>query len=234
MSNYVDLSSFNPDPNVINWPEYVAWSKTGDGISRLALRVGQGVGVPDTKFAAYFDAAKGAGIEHFIFYWFVYPWLHPGWSGAQSEVESFLSTLGTRLGANDLLMCDAEEYQGNVGPADWHWDFLHLTSELGHVAPARCPMYSYPDYIVRQLQDPRLAQFPLILADYGPTVAPPAPKPWGSLMAWQKTSKGVVPGIPGAVDVDLWEMAAAPPPKPTPNVAQAIADLKAALAALGG
>src|SRR6185312_7554753 len=113
---YIDVSSFQGGEN-INWATYVAWSKGGDGVARLCLRVDQGTGTPDANFAGFYAAAKAAGVEQFIFYHTCYPGLHPSWAGAQAEASAFLQYLGNRAGPNDLLMLDYEGTGGNLsGP----------------------------------------------------------------------------------------------------------------------
>lgn len=198
---YADLSSFNPEN--INWQQYVAWSAQDDGIARVALRVSQGVGVPDTLFPAHYANAKAAGVGEFIFYHFAYPWLHPGIAGAQAEADYFLSQLPT-LGPNDLLMLDAESYQGQSGPGSWYYDWLQhaINGAMKHTVT----IYANPAYIASNLQDTRLAAFPLILADwtFNPASRPPAPAPWSGYLALQYTDRGVAGGIPETVDLDLF------------------------------
>lgn len=237
MSNYVDISSFQPEN--IDYAQYLPWSRQGDGISRICLRVDQGVGVKDGLLEAHFNAAMNAHVDSIIYYHFCYPWLHKDYAGAQAEVNSFLGYLGHRLRSSDQVMCDDEDYvdpQGvrHVGPAAWYYDFAHILAGNASLSNNRVLVYSYLSYIQSNLQDPRLAQYPLVFARYGAGMHPPCPAPWSSYAALQYTSKGTVPGIPEAVDVDIYyaPVAPTPPPPPTPDIAGAKAQITAAQAAL--
>lgn len=215
---YIDISSWQPD--TIDWARYKVWSAGGDGVSRVCLRVDQGTGTPDTLFSTHYARAKAAGIEQFIFYHFCYPWLNPGWIGAQEEVKSFMRYLGSALGPDDLVMLDAEPVNGRSGPADWHYDWLEMCAAIANLPFHRVAIYANSSYISTNLQDPRLAQFPLILAAWNNNPTPPsAPRPWTSLLAWQYTDKAIVSGVPEPVDADFFLQ---PPPAPPPNPNQEI------------
>ena len=233
MSNYIDISSFEPEN--IDYSLYLPWSEQGDGVSRICLRVDQGVGVPDSLYQAHYSKAVSAGVQQIIHYHFAYPWLHPEYAGAQAEVDAFKGFLGTRLRDNDLLMLDAEDVKGASGPAGWYFDFLHILSGNLGLPAERCTIYSYLAYIQAHLQDARLAGFPLIFARYGAGMHPPCPAPWSSYMALQYTASGHVPGVPEAVDVDVFYAPVAPPPPPAtgPDLAKIKADAEDILAQLG-
>jgi hypothetical protein len=58
---FCDLSQFQPQ--YIDWRAYKAWSASGDGVSRVALRSSYGVGYKDQHFDAYRTGALDAGID---------------------------------------------------------------------------------------------------------------------------------------------------------------------------
>jgi GH25 family lysozyme M1 (1,4-beta-N-acetylmuramidase) len=254
---FADLSSFNPDSD-INWPDYVKWSAQDDGISRVSLRVDQGVGVPDSAFLLHYNNAMKAGVQQFCFYHFAYPALHPDYAGAEAEVRSFLGYLGNRLRPSDVVMLDWEPYTPpggaeQTGPADWAWTWLHIASGFAQISNARTWIYADPSYIASNGQDPRLASFPVMLARWTaapPTTAPAPPHPFSILAGVQWTDKGVVGGISETVDADIYELPGVllappapppPPPGPTPpdlaavksNILAAVGSLNTALAQLG-
>ena len=202
MSNALlaDISSWQPAQ--IDWPAYVAWSKSGDGTARVIMRASQGVGVPDANFERYWQSAIAAGVEVIGVYHYSYPNLQPGSSGAVAEANYLHSIVGTRLRSQDFLMLD---YEQNVpeATADWALAFLAQTAQNFATLPR---IYSYLSFIQTKLQDARLARYPLIYArwTYDPNNRPPVPHPWTSYEFLQYTDKGSVPGIPGNVDVNVF------------------------------
>jgi GH25 family lysozyme M1 (1,4-beta-N-acetylmuramidase) len=232
MSNalYIDISSWQPEN--FNWAAFKVWSAAGDGTSRVCLRVDQGVNTPDALFAAHYANAKAAGIQQFIFYHYAYPGINPNWAGAQAEVTSFLSHLGSRLGPDDLVMLDYEEA---VAPAEWAYDWLHLCSEDAKIPTNRVAVYASLSYVGGHLQDSRLPAFPLIVADwtFDPNSRPAAPHPWTSYMALQYTDKLTgVAGVPEAVDANVFLHEPSPPTPPGPDLAKITAYLNLAMQAI--
>jgi len=67
-----------------------------------------------------------------------------------------------------------------------------------HVEPV---VYTYPDFWRRGGGDALAAQ-PLWIAHYT-TACPTVPPPWHDWQYWQHSERGRVPGITGAVDLDL-------------------------------
>ena len=65
-----------------------------------------------------------------------------------------------------------------------------------------------------------LARFKLWDAAYTAS-EPPAPAPWKTISAWQRTSSGSVPGVSGNVDLDEFSDPAPQPAPPTPSAATA-------------
>lgn len=189
---FADISEFQPEGQ-INWSAYVA-----AGRSRVSLRRSQGIGVPDAAFVDHYANSYAAGVRRFVFYHFAYPWLHPGTAGAQAEAAYFVSMLPNALGPEDILMGDFEAFQGNSGPASWYADFQDHVALLTGLPPARIWTYSYLNYIQNNLQDTRLANYPLVFSypTMNPDFRPACPGPWSSYAAIQyTTSSQSVPGM---------------------------------------
>lgn len=186
----------------INWPAYVAAVRklSADGKARAIMRASQGVGLKDADFERNWSGALAAGCDIIGVYHYAYPGLHGGTAGAYQEAEYFASVVGSRLRVNDFFMLDLEEA---AGTAQWAGDFLfHLASQTG----TRPRLYASLNYIETKLQDEQLAAYPLILADwtFSPNSRPAAPKPWTSYEYLQFSDKFTLPGIPGAVDADVY------------------------------
>lgn len=189
---FVDISGYQPD---IDWQSYKRWASQWDGNSRIAMKATEGRGFKDPSFDSHRSGALQAGIDQIIYYHFARPDLND----PLIEAAWFLSVVG-EIRPQDMLFLDIEtNTAGNV--AEWCWQFL---SRLWNY---RCGIYSYPGYISSYLQDRRLSQFPLWLASwsYNPDSRPDVPQPWANpYYALQWTDRGVVPGVSGAVDVNVW------------------------------
>ena len=196
---FVDMSSWQPPPDKINWPDYIAWSRQDDGIARVSLRAVEYLGKPDVSYQAYMHGFLASGGDIVIHYGYVYPQRN----GAFSEADYLAKVVGS-LDArpNDELMCDLE---APGGTAQWAYAWLARQSQnYGGRVPT---LYASDAYIREHLQGvPGLAQFDLTLADwqFTPSERPPAPPPWKAYKFLQYTDRGTVPGIPASVDVDLF------------------------------
>lgn len=198
MSNnpqYIDISHFQPE--TIDWQAYKKWSSQWDGISRVAMRASYGTGYTDDHFHEYRAQALAAGIDCIIFYHYAYPQFNT----ATNEANWFKTVVGM-VRNEDMIMLDMEE-QVLQANSIWAYSFLETihTTNLAFKAPC---LYASTDYIKTRLQDTRLAQFPLILANwtFNPDVIPECPKPWLEYLAFQYTDRAKnIPGL-GMVLVD--------------------------------
>lgn len=209
---YVDISNHN---GPLDWPTYKQWAAQWDGISRVCIKLTEGTGFVDP--ADHFARALDAGIDMIIPYHYARPDLNPGYEGAQREVDFFRSVLKDRLRPQDFAMLDYEGYPGKPNApwrADWCWDWCHIMAGNAGLSTDKVIIYSYASFITTMLQDPQLATFPLVYANYNHFAGlPPAPKPWSRFIAWQFSASATVPGVPGKVDCNQW---IGLPPLPTP------------------
>jgi GH25 family lysozyme M1 (1,4-beta-N-acetylmuramidase) len=205
VAQFVDVSQFQPQN--LDWQAYKAWSAQGDGISRVAIRSSYGVGYKDVHFAQYRAGALSAGIDQIIFYHYSYPSLN----SPSSEANSQFNIVGS-IRPQDLLVLDFEE---NVPQATAEWAYEWLVVQEANYRKLPC-LYASTAYIRERLQDVRLAQYPLWLADwqFTPDERPPVPKPWITYECVQYTDRATnVPGIPGVVDCNIYLGASIPPPQ---------------------
>jgi GH25 family lysozyme M1 (1,4-beta-N-acetylmuramidase) len=193
---FVDLSVFQPEN--IDWQAYKAWSSQGDGISRVALRSSYGVGYQDQHFAAYRAGALSAGIDVLILYHYAYP----QYNAAAYEASSQKQIVGS-IRAQDILVLDFEE-DVSQATAEWAYEWLASCEANYGKLPG---IYASSAFIAQRLQDTRLAQFPLWLANwqYTPNERPACPPPWASYEFVQYTDKATnIPGIQGTVDASIF------------------------------
>lgn len=201
MSNFIDVSEFNPE--TIDYSKYLPWSEEGDGISRILLRADQGTSDPDGSYQAHLAAALKAGVKSIGRYHFTYPWIN---KDPLQEAGDFWKYAGP-IRDTDWLMGDFEDFRGHVGQSSWYVAFMQALEPL--VGLEQLKVYSYTSYIQQALQDPLLARYGLI---YSPiprprdnTVRPPCPAPWSHYDALQwSVADTQVPGVPYPVDADVW------------------------------
>lgn len=196
IAQFVDISAFNPQQ--IDWQAYKAWSAQGDGVSRVALRSSYGVGYEDEHFAAYRAGALAVGIDRIIYYHYAYPQEN----SALAEANWQRGIVGNNMRSHDILVLDLEEPVPQA-TAEWAYSWLAQQESNYGKLPG---IYASTAYIGQRLQNPRLARYPLWLANwqYTPDERPPCPPPWSSYEFVQYSDKATIPGIPGVVDADIF------------------------------
>lgn len=131
-------------------------------------------------------------------------------SDARDEAEHFLDKLySVGLNVGDLLpVLDLEaglktDDQYNI---DWALEWLSVIESAESVRPiVYTAKWYYNSYMKRanknSLND--LSAYPLWLASYNEGTSPNRPVPaWDSWSVWQWTSRGVMPGVKGSVDLN--------------------------------
>lgn len=198
----VDVSDYQGSP---------VWTAAAGTISFAWLKATEGTNYTARQFAANKAGCAAAGIK-----WGAYHFA----SGTDpvAEARHFLAAGVTGGGLPPVL--DAEK---SGITSDWCLSFLTTVEQATGVTP----MFYGETWLVNH--DQRLARFPLWYPNY-PTnnqnprpenlTRPPAPSPWTAYVAWQYTDKGTVPGIAGAVDMNVADPAwfaslTAPPAPPT-------------------
>lgn len=196
-AQFCDLSQFQPVN--IDWQAYKAWSASGDGISRVALRSSYGVGYKDQHFDAYRAGALSAGIDVLILYHYAYS----QYNNPADEANWQKQVVGD-IRAQDMLVLDFEE---NVIQATAYWAHMWLQTQEANYGGKLPGIYASSAYIQDRLQDARLARYPLWLANwqFTPDERPPVPAPWTSYEFVQYSDRETsIPGVPGTVDANIF------------------------------
>lgn len=194
---FVDISAWQPTN--IDWQVYKQWSVSGDGVSRVAMRSSYGVGYTDQHFAAYRAGALAAGIDSILFYHYSYPSLN----NPVDEAKWQHSVVGA-VRAQDMLILDFEE---GVPQATSDWAYAWLAQQEDSYDGKLPGLYASSAFIQQRLNDPRLAKYPLWLANwqFTPDERPPVPYPWTDYEFVQYTDKAInIPGIAGTVDANIF------------------------------
>lgn len=183
---YVDMSAARKE--IVDWQVYKEWSARQDGQARVAMRASYGYGYSDALYASYASGAKGVGIETVISYHYAYP----QYNSPSSEATWFVNQVEQQFQGQQILMLDFEE-NNSLATAEWAIEFLGVVKAHGHIPV----IYADLSMIADKLQDDRLPEFGLILADwtYDPANWPPVPAPWKHLFAWQYSDNVTVPGL---------------------------------------
>ncbi len=204
----VDISAYQGVN--IDWKAYVRWAKQWDGIARVIMRSSYGSGrLRDSAFEAHWSGAVAAGCQVIGVYHYAYPDFNKGTQGAINEADSQFAIVGHRLRPNDFIMLDWEEETPEATP---NWAYVWLSRQRSNYGGRLPRIYVSPSFAAAHCQDSRLAQFPLILADwtFDANSRPPAPHPWTTYEFLQWSDRGTVPGIPGRVDMDVFVHQVAP------------------------
>lgn len=202
MTLFIDVSSFQ-NPADLLWDQYRMASAAGDGISRILLRIDQGVGVKDSAVEVFWAAAVANGIDSIGFYHYAYPNLHPGITGAQAEAQSMEQLVGARLRPNDFIMLDLEQNESSA----WAL-YFGLEMQKWHPVNTKPVVYDSLSRIAAYLTDPALvAVYDLAIADwtFDPNSRPAAPAPWPSYRWLQYTDRLTAPWYTGGpVDANVY------------------------------
>lgn len=189
----VDVSNWQPS---INWHQVAA-----SGIVGAYIEFGDGTFSSPT-FTTQSQGAAAAGLS-----WGAYYFARPTTTDPIASADRFMAAASA---GNLPPVLDLEDSTASGSQASaWAQAFLaRCAQDGGRVATLYTGLgYSWAS-------DPALTAWPLWLAAYPwgynpvPNVAllpVPSAGQWGTWSGWQFTSVGVVPGIPGQVDVDAFE-----------------------------
>lgn len=192
----IDVSQFQGE---IDWQAVKA-----GGIGFAFARALEGETIVDSRFAANWQGMREAGVVRGAYDFYVAS--DP--PAAQVEIFTGLVTLEP----GDLApMVDIEQgsisSRGSSGSSssappglisDFH-TYLELLEKHYGIKPI---IYTDPSFW-KEYMDGSFGDYPLWVAEYG-VDAPTPPHGWSSWILWQHSESGSVPGIDGAVDLDVF------------------------------
>lgn len=168
----------------------------------LYIRAGEGDDIVDSRFLENQKTAE----EENLYYGFYYYVTAKNTSQAESQAEHFASLIsGISYSLRPVL--DFEDFSGLSIEESMEiaLSFLEKLEELTGITPA-----IYTDaYEVETRWSSALSAYPLWVADYAHLANPeeytlPENKVWTTWSGYQYTDSGIIPGITGNVDVDLF------------------------------
>ena len=174
----------------------IDWAKVkADGVKYAFIRVSDGTGFVDPKFATYWADSRAQGILHGAYQFF-----EPA-TDAIAQADLLLTKMGP-LEADDLPPVLDVEVSGGLGAAavaagvkKWA---DYVTSKIGIRPIIYTGFYFWRDSVGGADE----TASPLWHAQYTTAACPDIAAPWTNWAFWQYTSTGAVAGISGGVDVD--------------------------------
>jgi GH25 family lysozyme M1 (1,4-beta-N-acetylmuramidase) len=208
-------AQFVPGVDVSRWQGDINWAAVKSaGVEFAFCKATEGVDFVDVKFLQNMNNASAAGVYigpyHFARIDSNANYLQDAVSEAHDfvdAIEPFYQTPGKFL----RPVIDVENY-ANKGTLDatraylsqWLRDFAEVVEDRLGLTPI---IYTTGWY-TNNLIEPDLAQYPLWLASWSttpPNLPDPAlTGPWSDWTLWQFSDSGSVPGIAGAVDLDVY------------------------------
>jgi lysozyme len=199
-----------PGIDVSNYQEVIDWPRVQQaGIQFAFIRVADGATLRDPRFASNWSEARRAGVARGAYLFF-----RPDQSIA-AQADLMIAAMRDRQPGDLPPVIDVEVDGGLAAPivaARARAWIERVRAGLG-VDPI---VYTNGD-LWRRGGAEMLGAQPLWLAHYTQG-CPMVPPPWTRWTFWQHTDRGAVPGIDGAVDLDLFagapsELRAAPSPR---------------------
>lgn len=181
----IDVSSWQRD---VDW-----WAVANAGRSFAFIKATEGDGYVNPYFTDAWKQAKLAGLVRGA-----YLYAQPDLASPVDHVTLFEQTVGA-LEAGDMIVLDLEEGHGNLLRwADECADLMH------RVMGVRTIIYSGDWFLIPHgCADPQLGRWPLWKASYQHRPPPTTPG-WEHFPFWQYTARGIVPGVDGPCDENVF------------------------------
>jgi GH25 family lysozyme M1 (1,4-beta-N-acetylmuramidase) len=177
----------------------VDWTVAGDaGFAFAFIKRSEGTNFLDATFETNWKGARDAGLVRGA-----YHFGRPSANSGHAEATCFVDAVKDWQ-AGDIAVLDLEDDRvaAGAGLGDYTVDFCETVKALLGFAPM---IYTGAYYLTEHgmIGDNRLGNYGLWIASYQST-PPSAPAPWPFWAVWQFSGTGTVPGILGAVDLDLY------------------------------
>ncbi|NBD24309.1 GH25 family lysozyme [Paenibacillus glycinis] len=171
-----------------------------DGVHGAFIKVSEGIGVTDAKFAANAAGAKKAGLTVGF-----YHYAHPERSEAVAEATFFASVVRAGQAPDFPHVLDVEGAAGVIGADKLTAWCIAWLEEVERLTGHPTMIYTGASFAKTYLGKP-LAAWPLWVAHYG-VEQPMANATWSAWSVFQFTSNGHIKGISGDVDINAMEQA---------------------------
>ncbi len=189
-----------PGIDVSNNNGVIDWSLAARcGIGFAVIKASEGTGFTDPDFATNWASAQANGLVRGA-----YCFGRPSGGSGHADANYFLSVVKD-IQVGDFLALDLEDdrVSPNADLAAYALDWFATVEAAVGFKPM---LYSGAYYLQpHNLENnAQISQHGLWLASWQTTV-PPVPPGWGFTAMWQYSANGTLPGITGAVDLDLFQ-----------------------------
>lgn len=190
-----DVASWqHPGGGGINW-----FAVRGAGYSFAMLKATEGLNYVNPFFIQDSLAMRVAGVARGTYH-FARPDASP-----ELQAALYAATVLGQNGPLDLPAVLDLEDSGGLPPdalIDWTHRYLNTVQALTGRQPI---IYTYPRFWQTAMADTnQFTAYPLWIADYRGNDQPEVPGGWPNWTFWQTTSSGNIPGIGGAVDLNIY------------------------------
>ncbi len=184
----IDVSDYQPN---VDWKAVAA-----SGISFAFIKATEGRTFVAELFPSYWEQVKANGLLRGAYHFF-----RPA-SDVQGQIDNFLKTVSLEPGdlppVLDLETTDQVDSQTLCDRAQFWLE--QVEQETGF----RPIVYTYPGFW-QSFKTDQLSDYPLWIAHYTTAEQPIVPGGWKTWLFWQYTDRGLVDGVRGGVDVNLFE-----------------------------
>jgi lysozyme len=185
-----------PGIDVSYYQETIRWKQVRQaGVLFAFIRVADGSTFPDPRFDENWAGAQKVGILRGAYQYF-----RPDES-ATAQADVVIRALQHDRG--ELPPVIDVEYDAGMSPARLARAIAAWIVRVRERVGVEPIIYTGPDFWKTKVGGADLTSQPLWLAHYT-TVCPTVPAPWTAWTFWQHTDKGVVHGIDGPVDMDVF------------------------------
>jgi lysozyme len=192
----------SPGADFSSYQGNINWTAAAKQIAFVFIKASEGETLVDRFFAQNWKGSKAAGIVRGAYHFF-----RP-LDSVQEQVNNFVDAVG-KLSPGDLPpVLDLEV------PEDWKTieqskrvplvvQWCEAVEKALGVAPI---LYFSPSFVAEVLGTQYaapLAKYKLWIANYNVS-QPTIPLPWTTWVFWQKSETGIVSGVDGKVDIDVY------------------------------
>jgi lysozyme len=183
--------------DVSHHQDTVAWRRVRQaGIQFAFIRVSDGMTVSDPRFAQHWIGARRAGILRGAYQYF---------RPEESPIaQADLLIAAIRRDAGELPPVIDVEIDSGMPPAQLEARVRAWIERVRAQLRIEPIVYTGPAFWRDRVGGADLSSQPLWLAHYTQS-CPTVPEPWARWTFWQHTDRGVVPGIEGTVDLNLFD-----------------------------
>ncbi len=203
----VDIISIPGDKgiDVSHWDGDIDWvkAKSSGNVEFAFIKATEGTSFIDDKFKKNWAGAKAAGVPRSAYHFFL------GDLSGRAQAQHYLNIVDKAGGGEDFQLAVDVEWPYKRDRASTSTAARNLKEMVDYIEQARgTKPFIYTSYYAWKdiVGNPSWAgdDYPLWVANYttgkGPSILPVG---WTKWVIWQYTDKGVIPGIPSAVDLDV-------------------------------